>query len=444
MLFDVNRPTTEAALAQLYTGNPNLTPQEVDSNLFLSSSQGRDYIHKQAANLGMGNDPAQYFSAQQLARTMATQQNGAQAEFARITGQYAPNSLPGQLARRDTMWQAAMDNDAKQAATLAALQTANRMKAFPLPEAGTEPQLSPVMEEDMRQRGITNPMEYILGQRLGGMASPSVASGMSLSKPVASLAGLQSRVDPEALYNEGTFQNAIGQNPQAASTVFEALTGANLGAYNKAYTDSAGRERTRGSNFLFEALTKGEAGFDEQGNLRWRKRIADPTTGKMALSPEFEVGDAFQRSQEKYLPYVDRDISKFKALAAKRGTPVAPLQMGPPTPTEVPPQLAASGQNGDLSTNLFGNFLSGSLSDVKRLLTLQGVDGSLRSGADFIAPQGRAVTHARPLLANNPQFQALARKDPAAARRIIMAIQLGGLDNSPMAETPRDDLFTGP
>lgn len=416
MNFDVNRPTTTAQLAALYLGNPNQTPAQVDSNLFINSAQSRDYIHQQGKNLGIG-DPAVYFGQMALAQRMASTPNGAQMEAARLARIPPPD------------------------ANLASLQTANRLKAYPLPAAGMNPRLSPVMQADMAQQGISNPMEYLMAQRLG----PNRGA-------VASLAGLQGPVDPDALYNEGTFQNAIGQNAGTSADVFTALTGRDLGTYDAQYRASADLERKRGSEFLYKALGNRDAQIAPDGSVQWNQMIPDPAgTGKMIASGNYAPGDAFQRSQEKFLPHVDRDITKFKALAAKGGVPTAPvasLQNTDPYSSEqgVPLQLAAGGAPNASGLSVFGDTMAGIFGDAKRVFTggeqawLGGTGETEaarrqwgKGAGDFLPPGGRNIRHARPLLANNPQFQALMRRDPEAARRIIYAIQYG--DNSPQAAT---------
>lgn len=408
MLFNVNKPASEGQLRALYTGNPNLSPQEVDSNLFLSSSQGRDYIHQQAANLGLG-DPAQYYSQQRLASQLATLQNGAQAEASRQVGQFAPTSLPGQLAARDQLWNAVDAKNAQDANRMAALAATNRLSQYKLPGAGGEPQLSPVMQEDMRQQGIASPMEYLMRQRLGGDRNA-----------VGSLTGLQGAVNPQSLYDESSFQSGMAQNPAQASRVFSALTGGDLASFAADNTALA----KRGSNFLFEALSKGEAGLDANGNVRWRKRVTDPLTGKMVLGTEFEVGDPFQRSQERYLNRVDPQLDRFRTLAAKSDTPLASLQMPPAEGIQEAPRSRAM--------SILQDAIGGYTSDFGNILTGQPLGSDPTRG--FATPP-RANIHARPLLANNPRFQQLMRTNPEKARAILTAIQTQtSVDTSPMAQ----------
>lgn len=413
MNFNVNRPTTTAQLAALYLGNPNRTPQQVDSDLFLNSSQSRDYIHEQGKNLGIG-DPAAYFSQMALAQRMSSTPNGAQMEASRLAAQPPPD------------------------VNLASLQTANRLKAFPLPAAGINPRLSPVMQADMAQQGITNPMEYLMAQRLG----PNRGA-------VASLTGLQGPVDPDALYNEGTFQNAIGQNMGQSADVFQALTGRDLGQYHEQYQTAEGLARKRGSEFLYKALGDRSAQIGPDGTVLWNQMAPDPMTGKLVPSGNYAAGDAFQKSQEKYLPYVDKDINRRQTLIAKGGAPVAPvasLQNPYSSDQGVPLQLAAGAAPTSSSLSIFGDTMAGIFGDAKRVFTggeqgwLGGTEDNQRRAnqwskvsGDFLPPSGRSIRHARPLLANNPQFQALMRRDPEAARRIIYAIQYG--DNSPQAAT---------
>lgn len=452
MMFNVNRPTSEGQLAALFTGNPHLTPQQVDSNLFTSSAQGHGYIQQQGKNLGIG-DPAQYYSQQQLAQTMATQQNGAQAEFARQTGQFSPTSLPGQLANRDKMWGAAMDNDVLNAQKLAALQVQQREKSFPLPAVGMQPTLSPVMQEDMRQQGLADPMAYLMRQRLGGMATPSVAGGEMLPKPVTPFA-TAGPVMPDALYDQPAFQNRMRNDPRMANQVFSGLTGGDLGGYAEGRMKSAGDERNWKVKTLRDMLSEGKAQRNEDGSLTFREMIPDPSgSGRLVLGPNYGKGDAFQQSLNKVLPYADSDASEFQKMAQRRAieapkAPVAALQNAPKFGEDnrgVPMQL----QTNTSPSPLFDETMNAIVGDVGRIFTGgeqthldwsgQGGKQWAHGAGDFTRPQGRAITHARPALANNPQFQELMRRDPEKARRIILAIQMG--DNSPLqTNRPR----TGP
>ncbi len=111
------------------------------------------------------------------------------------------------------------------------------------------------------------------------------------------------------------------------------------------------------------------------------------------------------------------------------------MQNGGLTREAAPAQQTQPG--GDILGTI-NNTVRGSAADLARIFTgkaqsFAGADGS----QDFGPAAGRSVVHAAPALRNNPRFQQLLKTDPAAARRLIMAIQRRGLD-APMA--PANDL----
>lgn len=435
MRFNANQSITEGQLAALYN-SPNRTPEEIDTDLFLNASQGRNYIHKQAANLGIG-DPVNYFAQKQLAARMASTPSGFDNEMARLSGNYDLNSLPGQLQNRDQKVNALMAQQAAQAqATQAAMQQHN-MSAYPLPAVGApQPTLSPVMQEAMRQQGITSPTEFLMRQRLGGMATPSMANGEALPKPVSLPTGA-GPVEPGRMYNLPEMQAAITQRPQFASTLFEGVTGHALGPYLAARLAADKQQQEAGVASLRKAHESHEIGYDAQGKLQWRQSVMNPSTGKMEATGPLGEGDPYQKSLEQYLPFMDSKLAEFQALAKNRVAPTSAVpNMGTPTPqASVPHYMQAEGD----SSNFIANWGRGMAGDLgSRFSALFGgpthdPDAAFRANA--LPPARQKAKASLPVLLNNPRFQDIMRKDPAHARRIIQAIQMG---------TPTEDPYQTP
>lgn len=453
MIFNSRRQSTLGQLAQFYGDNP----AEADSQLFLNNSQGHGYIQEQARNLGIG-DPVRYFSELQIQKQLAATPSGAQMEAARQMGQYSPQSLPGQLAARDRMWNAVGAGEQAQTAKFASLQNANIERSYPLPVPGVTPTLSPVMQRDAASQGFSDPAAYLLNQRLGANRSGVVPFNQISSNGV----------DPHKLYDEPTFQSAMKSKPDRAAQVFNALTGLPLDEFHKSKLAAAVSETKSGTSDLHEALKEGRAKIVGD-KILWRKLVPDPMTGKMGLGADFEEGDPYQKGLSKYLSNVSHDIAKFQSLSAKGGstaTSVAPqvasLQNGQ-LQHEPSPFPAAPSQTGQAIRGWFdqavaapemlaGHFtnpndpflqgINGSVNSVTNAIR-GGVNTTMDAGAEMFgftppAPQPIIPNINAPLQAPNtqiraqqmianPRFRELMVKDPASARRIIMAIHQGGL-----------------
>lgn len=439
-MFNTNQPASQSQLDNLFMGDPNLTPDQVNSNLFTQNSQGQGWVNQQAQNLGIG-DPVAHYNAILLARKMANTQSGAQAEAARQAGAFSPTSLPGQLAARDNMWNQVQGQQDQQTAGLASLQQVNNDRAYPLPTPGSTPTMSPVMQTAMAQQGITNPTQFLMQQRLGGN------QGMVDTKPLANANGA---INPDDLYNEPTFQAALNHDPNKASQVFSALTGQDFKSYANNYAASKNQERTSGVSFLRKSLEEGTAQLNPDGSMGWRQQVQNPTTGMMVPGPTVAAGNPFQKSMEKYLPYMDSDpsMTRFRQLAKKgAGAPVASLQnAGPANDNGAQPGFQTTGAaQGDYSNSTIGNTLAGMAGTVSDLASFSGkasdpgyFNGMMRQSA--MKTSGAAPVHARAALANNPRFQALLKSNPDAARRIIMSLQQSGANqNAPAPLMQVDD-----
>lgn len=411
---------TIGQMAQLYNGNPNVDPSQVASNIFLGSSQGTDYLNQQGDNLGIG-DPATYFQQARDAQRAANTPNGATMEAMRLAGQYSPQSLPGQLAAHQAMIGGVQAQQAQQSqvAGLQYQQTLNQQ--YPLPTPGVAPTLSPVMQAAMQQQGIQDPTAFIMQQRLGNNRSSVI--------PFSSVPNGQVKQDD--LYHEPTFQANMAANPAKASQIFGALTGGDLASYHSNYFKSQADEQKFRDDTLRSELASGGATTDDQGNVTFSQKVFDPVQNKMVPNGKFSPGTPYQKIIAQSAPRVAPEIARFQQLAAKGGPTTPSNAVGVTSLQDVAPEQlqTGSGQGG-----VFGNTVTGALSDVSRIF--QGQAPNLVSPAlgqnntgDFFKPTGSAVQHAAPILRNNPQFQALMKKDPAKARAVIMAIQMG--NNSP-------------
>lgn len=439
-MINTQRPMTMQDLARVFSGGggPKM-PEQIGSDIFMGSPQGYDYLQGQGQNLGIG-DPVQYFQHQKAAQQMANTPSGGMMEAMRLAGMHRPDSLPGQLAARELTGNKLMQMDAMQAKSNASLQQSNLDRQYPLPSPGSSLTLSPVMSAAMRQSGETNSMAWMMKQRLGanrGAVAPFSAV------PDAG-------IKPEDLYNEPSFQTIQNSNPQKAAQVFQALTNQDLGKFGELYQSRQLGEQKFGIEQLRREFAENNATTDEAGELRFRKKVFDPTTNKMVATGEYEEGTPYQRNLKKYLPHVSSEIAAFKRLHDKGGptAPVASLQNAPVATPYQNEQGVPIQQQASRGSSVFENTLRGVSGDLGRVFTggeqswLGGTEDTAArasqwgrgSSGDFEAPRGSAITHMRERLANNPQFQELLKRDPERARRLIMAMQRGS--NSPVQQQP--------
>lgn len=436
MNLNTNQPMTQGQLASLYTGNPNLTPDQVNSNLFTQSSQGYGYVQDQARNLGI-NDPAAYFNNMLTQKQLANTQSGAQAEAMRQAGQYSPQSLPGQLQARNNMADQVTALQAQQSQQNQTQIAQNTDRAFPIPTPGVAPTMTPVMQAAMQQSGYTDPNSFILQQRVNAAGLNSAVA------PIPNTPG--ATVSPDALYNEPSFRAIMQNNPQQAQKAFGALTGRPLfgsdqsgPGFHETYQAAQQEQQKNGVATLQESLKNQDARANPDGTISWRQQITDPAgSGKPITSNTYGPGTAYQKSIEKFLPLASGALGQFQAQAssparqawlaqqaAKQQTGTAPV---PDNSRPISMQTSPVWGNGILGTA--NNAMQGMVSDVSNVLSGQPqtfADSTLNQAQGFDAPGGSAVMHARPLLANNPQFQQLLKTNPDAARRMILAIQMHG------------------
>lgn len=424
MIFNVNRPSSLGQLASMFTSNPNLTPEQVGSNLFLGNSQAYDYLQQQGRNLGIG-DPIQHFSKMQLAQQMANTPSGFDMEVARQSGNFGANTLPGQLARRDQIANSLMARDTASAQQAMMAQQAGREETYQLPMPGTAPRLSPLMRQDMTARGITNPIEYLMAQRLG----PN-------RRHVASIAGLQNAVDPQSLYDQTTFHNALRQAPLPTANIFSALTGSSLPAFieqDKEYSKI-------GEKFVREAAQRGDVTWNKQGEILWREPDTVDALGKTVKGSKFIPGNPYQKSQERYINRLDPHMAEWLALARKggAGSEAAPAAA---VPQQTPEQMTAAEQAKRAAVT--GDFyapapdLSKYMPQTKPKLREVSFAEGYRPVYNFaqmlkglVGGQPQYAAEAPLTLDNNslailqtPQFKAFQRRDPEAAKAWLMRAQ---------------------
>lgn len=429
LLFNTQQPASIPQLDQLYTGDPNVTPDQVDSNLFLQSSQVQDYIHKQASNLGIG-DPVAYYNQQLLARKMANTPSGAQMNAMRAVGQYDPKSLPGQLTQRDNMWDRVAANNQADSQQFAALQNANNDRYYPLPATGAPiPTMSPVARTAMAQQGITNPMQFLMQQRLGSNRSMVDTSGFK---------NLTSQgINSDELFSHPSFQSFLAKNPQGSAQVFQALTGQPFQQFSENYVASKKAEQTRAVAALTGHLDKGEATMDKDGNIQWREMLFDPTLQQFKPTGKVLPANPYQKSLEKYLPLVDATLGRKAQLEAKgpATTPasIAALQN---SDQQIPQRLQATSDTG--MNGLIPNFIGGVVNTADNMASVfqHPLTSSLwkapfeNTASAYGIPAGVAPTHAAPFIRNNAKLQQLIKTNPQAAQRLIQAIQQSGYSDS--------------
>jgi len=282
MNIDVRQPLSRERLARLYSGNA----EEADRDMRFNAPQGYGYVQEQARNMGI-SDPATYFGHQQLAQQMASTPSGGLMEARRISGNHSPDSLPGQLAARDSMWNGVMEAEQKQATQLASLQTSQRM-SMPLP-SGTTPMIpgSPMADQERFDKGYSRD-QWAIQQRLGPQLSRMLSlggqqdTGQQFKKNIAFNRG----VAPSDLARNKNFQGMLQQHPTQANEAFQAVTGQDYLKY------TAGQEATRGArgkemtSYFNKGMQEGLFKWDK-GKILQRERVVDPNTGKLGLGANY-------------------------------------------------------------------------------------------------------------------------------------------------------------
>jgi hypothetical protein len=443
MNFNVNQPATLGQLAAIYN-SPTQSPSDIDSQMFLANSQGQQWLQQQGRNLGIG-DPAAYFQQQQLARQMAQTPSGAQMNAQQQAGIYSPQSLPGQLAARNSLADQASAQKQQEANQLASLQQANAAQRFPLPMQNTalpgaiptmypggQPQLTPLQQSEAARLG-QSPMAYTLNQRLGDNQAVGNFNPQTLQSSPFVQPNQQGPIDPMKLYADPSFQRVMQQSPDKAASVFQALTQRPL----KPFDDMMQAQKAAqvsdpiklGIAALNSKIEGGEAVPQADGSILWRQLIPNVNQpGTSILGSALGPANVAQKNLEQYLPYVAPAISQLNALTKAKtadaqnyaqAQAIAAARRGPSNYT--PPEQPGT----------WANMVGGMTSDIKAMATGQPgsmyqqlTGGSQTQGLSSL--QAAPITHAAPLLRNNPQFQQLLKSNPVEAQRMIMAIQHQG------------------
>lgn len=300
MLFNTQRPTTEAQLAQLYTGDPHLTPEQVQSDIFLGSARNAIYLQDQGRNLGIG-DPVQYFSHQLAQQKMVDYQNGA--------GQRAAM----QQSSMQKFYPGSAGPDPKE---LASLQMQGVDHNYPLPVPGMPTNLSPLMQQDMQAQGMQDPRAYLLNKRLQMMGASSVVQPFNQTS---------APVNASELYGTPGFSRALqGAHPQQAAAAMYALTGHTLAATTADYSNNQDQVIKEGTTHFNKGFQSGHFKLNDQG-IPLQQKYALNLQGAYTPTGDYEPLDKYSAGMWEQQPEVRRNVLGDKALRlqqlAKLGPP---------------------------------------------------------------------------------------------------------------------------
>ncbi len=426
---------TSGQLAALYAGDAHAA----ESNLFLNAPQARSFVQSKAAAMGI-DDPEEHFARLQVAAKLAATPSGFQMEANRLAGNFAPNTLPGQLKAKNLLL------DQLAAANPTTSPAAAMARTYPIVD-GASPALSPLAAAEAATNK-QSALQYAQTQRLGGN---TIVGGKDMRELVS-----ENYADPREIYRNNNFRAVLQSNPEQASQVFEALTGRNFEQYSTQIDASEKDQR----NFRRETLQKAYAtGMARPGvdGTEWREQIPDPNDpNRLIYGTNFVKGNAFQKALEKDLEHVDpemaqwmRDEARIKAEDAK----VASLQNG--APRRDPRSLMGEdhsledGWLGTLKnasalhpmlaplTSVGRDTLGGIGRDIQRLVTgtplqtnVNGPEvtakdmfgyGLEREAPVFGAPAGGQKRDVVAMLQKSPRFQDMLQKNPTRAREIMLA-----------------------
>lgn len=287
MTIDTRNPLSPGMLAALYSGNP----READSQMFLGSAQSHSWVQDQARNMGISDPVAHFAALQNQQQTNSAPLLSTQLAM-RAAGQYAPNTLPGQLAARDSMWDQSAAAQQAQQTQLATLQR-NRALGNPMPTFDMPSDPNSTLE----QSGMS-PATRAFTQRLGGVSEGRQFIGDN-----------QSALDPDTLTTNPRFSALLQQSPDKAAQVFAALTGGNLGTHLKTQVARNVDQDKFGLNTMQEWAKGGRAHFDTASNS-WKMRQLvpdpnDPSGQRLVVGGNYEEPDPFQAGiLRKYGPQV--------------------------------------------------------------------------------------------------------------------------------------------
>jgi len=431
MNFNVNRPASLGQIAALYNQR-GVTPDQVDSDLMMNAPQGYSYIQQQARAQGI-NNPAEYFRQKQLATQMANTPTYQMQEDARM--------------RRANALEAAQTAEQQHLATARA---AYMEKQYPIPTIGTQPEFSPMEQQDMTSRGITNPMEYLVRRRLA-----LSGAGAQAGKYMQSLPDMMQHLPKTGeLFNNTQFKNMAARNPELASQFFQGMTGSNLDNYTKVNTANQLAMTKAGVEDLHDALAKQHARINEAGEVEWSKMRFDEVSNKMVPTGVFGPGDIFQKSREKYLGNIDSDIIEMQQLAARKaregraagaraGTGFAGLQ-NPARPVDAAQQRALATGNAYTPIESHDEYAPYMVPKMAEPTFAEGYRGVYNQYQHLLSSMGVKPEYygsEAPLQLNNealsfmttPTYKAWARNNPAKARQRLLELQEGrDVRNTPL------------
>jgi hypothetical protein len=264
-------PVSMDRLKSIYMGNPNMTPQQVESDMWMKSSRGLDYIHKQAAAQGI-NDPARHFENM---RANALAQN------------------------TPSMWEQAQNNSMARSAAYQQAETPNLLPPSDDPEirrlrmAQRMRMTGEAEQEGLRQKSLEN--NPILDDSVATLQRRAYDN-----KPARAL--IQSgygRYSGDEILRDSRFQALAQTDPTKADETFNIITGGGM-KQHLAATRMSPDTLKKNATYAREQFEKGAMKLGPNGELLSRQLVPskDPTKmGQLELSDDYMPLNDFQKSQ---------------------------------------------------------------------------------------------------------------------------------------------------
>ncbi len=317
-------------------------------------------------------------------------------------------------------------------------QQQQRLAQYQLPQQGQAPQLSPLATQEVARQGVT-PMAYLLRKRLQATGNEfTTDSSEPQNTWIDSTKGV---VDPTALLHHPQFVATMQQNPQKASQVFQALTGEDLGQTMAANTAQSRQRFSDAHSYITEGLKTGRFQIDPKtGAVQSKKMVYNPVNGQTALAQDFTSLDPmeqqhFQVAGHAVMPGIaaQQDQSRSTLLAQKQTAQQQAAQAA-----QLAAKYAGQGRNygNEIATlqtarnQQLGTNANSAISDASNTFGNMIVPwGGPFNTTEKQQPTGQNPIHAASKLRGNSQWQALFKKDPIAATRILMSMQVGPLSS---------------
>ncbi len=420
-----NRPGTLQDLQRIYTSNPNVSPEEVDSRLHLNAPQGREWTRQTANAVGIGNDPAAYFSQMQTRQRMANYA-GAQQQQPQYASEFARNQaiaqaepiapLQSNFQRYPLQQQLPQMTVEEQQMDLMRPKTVASAPAM---------QLSPFLQQQARQDNMTNEAMYLrsrLGEQNRFFQDASGAKRDWIN-PTA-----KSKYTPEQFYTIPEFQTAYKRDPQKAAHVFEALTGTPLAGYEQqraASMKQQGQDQEQYGRAFFDMVKEGKVRLSPEGQFLTQAFTWDAINNKEVPTGEWapasgltkQMIDLGQKSHPQLLEFLRLQNKRGKTETQTQGTTITPDFSDPISQAASPNQWQGIGFNPEGGRTRLG--------DVGTAIgsTLAGVQNLFGGNVpEFESPKQNTLYKIPRELINNPRFTALPKEKQ---ERLIQAIRLG-------------------